>query len=137
MLKRILLLVFLSLPLAAQAELVVVAGAGSQLGELSENEVRQLFTGQTRAIKGERIQTLDLPVNEAARIEFYQKLLNRSPDQMRSYWARMIFTGQGQPPREVSGQREMKLLVGSSANQVGYLPADEVDDSLRVLFRLN
>lgn len=137
MLKRILLLSLLCLPLFAQADVVVVAGVNSPIADLSESEVRQLFTGQTRAIGGQRVQTLDLPSSEAGRTDFYQKLMGRSPDQMRSHWARMIFTGQGQPPREVTSVREMKLLVGTSANQVGYLPADEVDDSVRVLFRLN
>ena len=137
MLKRVFLSLVLLLPLIATAEVVVVVGADSRITNLSEAELRQLFTGQLRAVEGERVQVLDLPQSDSARDDFYQKLLGRGPNQMRSYWARMIFTGQGQPPREVSSVQEMRLLVGSSGNQIGYLPSSEVDDSVRVLFTLN
>jgi len=136
MLKKLGLMLLLCLPLMAHAELVVVTGSQSPVAALSENEVRQLFSGQLRSVGGQRLQPLDLPSNSPHRNNFYRKLMGRSPDQMRAYWTRLIFTGQGQPPREVSSAQELIMLVNSSAEFIGYLPAEEVNANLRVLHRL-
>ncbi|MFN3714385.1 MAG: hypothetical protein ACK4SX_12070 [Alcanivoracaceae bacterium] len=134
--KRWMILILLCLPMLSQAEIVVVTGSQSKLSSLTENEVRQLFSGQLRTLSGQRVQPLDLPNVNRHREEFYRKLLGRSPDQMRAYWTRLIFTGQGQPPREISGAQELSTLVGSSPEYIGYLPASEVSDKVRVLYRL-
>jgi hypothetical protein len=126
----------LILPLAAQAELVVVTSHQSSITTLSENEVRQLFSGQLRAIAGQRVQPLDLPGSDRHREDFYRKLMGRSPDQMRAYWTRLIFTGQGHPPREVASTQELTTLVSGSREFIGYLPASAVTENVRVLYRI-
>lgn len=93
-----LLLLSLPLPLLAQADLVVVTGSNSSITSLTENEVRQLFSGQLKTVAGQRVQPLDLPNSGQHREEFYRKLMGRTPEQMRAYWTRLIFTGQGKPP---------------------------------------
>ena len=132
----IVLLLSLPLPLLANAELVVVTGSNSTINSLTENEVRQLFSGQLKAVAGQKVQPLDLPSGAADRDEFYRKLMGRSPDQMRAYWTRLIFTGQGKPPREVANPQELTTLVGSG-EYIGYLPADAAGSNVRVLYRLN
>jgi hypothetical protein len=47
----------------------------------------------------------------------------------------MIFTGRGMPPREVSSEQEMVMLVGSNRNFVGYLDASLVTPDLKVVYR--
>jgi hypothetical protein len=123
-------------PILSLAELVVVTGQQSRVTTLTENEVRQLFSGQLRMISGQRVQPLDLPNNNKHRDEFYRKLMARTPDQMKAYWTRLIFSGRGQPPREVSGSQELRTLVTSAPEYIGYLPATDVNDQLRVLYRL-
>ena len=136
MLKHYLLTLLLILPTLASAELVIVTGSQSSIASLTDNEARQLFSGQLRNIGGQRIQPLDLPANDANRAHFYRSLTGRSPEQMRAYWTRLIFTGQGQPPREVSGHLELTSLVSSSPEYIGYLPASEVNDRVRVIYRI-
>ena len=136
MLKRLIAALLFTLPMLASAELVVVTSNNATLNSLSENEAKQLFSGQLRQLGGNRVQPLDLPSSNKAREEFYRKLLGRSPEQMRAYWTRLIFTGQGQPPREVSGAQEMTTLLNSSAEFIGYLPAAELTGTMKVLYRL-
>lgn len=135
--KIITSLLLLALPLMAPAELVIVTGNNSAITSLSENEIRQLFSGQLRSVSGQRVQPLDLPGNDQNREQFYRKLMGRSPDQMRAYWTRLIFTGQGQPPREVSSTLELTTLAASSPEYIGYLPASQVNERVRVIYRLN
>ena len=133
--KRLFVVILLScLPLSGMAEIAIVTHADSSISRLSENDARQLFRGQVRAIDGERIQILDLPQSDELRQSFYQKLLGRTPEQMRAHWTRMVFTGQGQLPREAANQREMRLMVSGAPGHIGYLPMSEVDGSMKVLY---
>ena len=134
--KTIVSLLLLLCPLLGNAELVVVTGKNSAVNSLSENEVRQLFSGQLRSLGGQRVQPLDMPNSSKEREAFYQKLLGRTPEQMRAYWTRLIFTGQGQPPREVSSAQELSTLVGSSGDFIGYLPAEAAGENVKVLYRI-
>ena len=133
--KKIMFSLLLMLSTAAQAEPVVVVSASSSLGALTQDEVRQIFNGQTRRVSGISVKPLDLPSRGGARNDFYQQVLGKSAEQMKSYWARMIFTGRGMPPREVSSEQEMVMLVGSNRNFVGYLDALLVTPDLKVVYR--
>ncbi|MDF1629270.1 MAG: hypothetical protein P1U78_05665 [Alcanivoracaceae bacterium] len=129
------IMLLLFLPLLANAELVVVTGSNTEFSTLTETEVRQIFSGQLKTVGGKRVQPLDLPVRSKDRESFYIKLMGRSPEQMRAYWTRLIFTGQGKPPREVSNIQELATLI-NSGDYIGYLQADAVPDNVQVLYRM-
>ena len=133
--KKIMLSLLLMLAAVVHAEPVVVVSAGSELDALTQDEVRQIFNGQTRRVSGVSLKSLDLPASSRDRKAFYQQVLGKSPEQMKSYWARMIFTGRGMPPREVSSYREMVMLLGSNRNFIGYLDASQVTADLKVVYR--
>lgn len=135
--KRYLIIpVFTLLSQLALADLAVVVNSQSPISSLTENEVRQLFTGQIKTLSGLRIEPLDMPSGSAIRNRFYAALMGRSPEQMRAYWTRLIFTGQGKPPQEAVNQDELARLLQQSPTTIGYLPDDQVPADTRVVFRL-
>lgn len=119
----------------ATAGPVVVVSADSEIGALSQGQVRQLFNGQLRKVSGVSVKPLDLPNGDVTRNTFYQEVTGKTAEQMKSYWARMIFTGRGMPPREVSSEREMGILLGGDPAFVGYLEETRVPQGLKVIFR--
>ena len=114
---------------------VVVVSQESAIASLSQNQVRQIFNGQLRRVSGISVKPLDLPNGSASRDAFYQQVTGKSAEQMKSYWARMIFTGRGMPPREVSSERELGMLVGSDPGFIGYVEESRVPAGLRLVFR--
>jgi hypothetical protein len=52
---------------------------------------------------------------------------------MKAYWSKIIFTGRGQPPNEVSSSAEMKKRIGENTAAIGYIELSMVDASVRVL----
>ncbi len=56
--KRIMFSLLLMLASAAQAEPVVVVSASSNLDALTQDEVRQIFNGQTRRVSGISVKPL-------------------------------------------------------------------------------
>ena len=133
--KKWIISLLLTLSATLHAEPVVVVSASSELTALTQDEVRQLFNGLTRGASGVALKPLDLPAKSTERASFYQQVLGKSAEQMKSYWARMIFTGRGMPPREVSSNREMVMLIGSNRNFIGYVDETEVTPQLKVVYR--
>lgn len=131
-------LALLLIPVAAGAEIVVVASPELAVTSLSKDEVRQLFTGRTTRLGGQRVRLLDLPAEHPARERFYQAIVGKTLSQMQSHWARQVFTGHGEPPSGTDGPEEVQARASKSPGYIGYLPADEVnEDALRVLYRVD
>jgi hypothetical protein len=108
MYKRILLSLCLCLDLApamtapvAAAEPVVVMGAGAE--PLTKDQVTQVYLGRSNALK-----PLDLPDSNPLHDEFYKKATARDAAQIKAVWSRIIFTGQGQPPKELPDAAAVK-----------------------------
>ena len=135
--KQCLAALIILLPLQVMAEVVVVVGKDSPISSLSESQLRQLYLEGSGRIGGISVKALDLPEDNRARKDFYQEAVGKTPAQMKSYWARMIFTGRGAPPRIVSGNRAMQVMLDNNPEMVGYLPANQVGDKLKVLRTLD
>ncbi len=135
MLKIPLLLALMFSPLS-QAELVVIAHPSAGVDRLDQGAVKQLFLGKMRKLAGQKVKLLDQVSGSADREQFYTQVTGKSSAQLKSYWSRLIFTGKGKPPEVVGGGAAVKSRVATSAGAVGYVDATQVDDSVKVLFRL-
>jgi hypothetical protein len=68
----------------------------------------------------------------AAKDQFSQQVLKKSPEQVEKYWARMIFTGKAKPPREVK-PGDVKAVVASTPGALSYVDKNQVDGSVKVI----
>lgn len=142
---RLFLAILLALPPAlsikasfAQAEtpIVIVAGAGSAISELSKEQAEQLYLGRASTLRGGTpVSLADLPPGPT-RDRFYAKLTGKNPSQVRAHWSRMVFTGRALPPREVADAEQLRSLLAADPDLIGYLPTTAADDRLKILLRL-
>ncbi|MEX8520466.1 MAG: substrate-binding domain-containing protein [Leptothrix sp. (in: b-proteobacteria)] len=134
--RRCALLVCIALlnPCAARADDIVVIVNKDNPNSIDRAFVERLYTG---AIKGwpdgSPAFVLDLAENDPARALFSTRVLGRSLANMRAIWSQNIFTGKGLPPRVVSPDAEMKRLVATNRNAIGYIRASQLDDSVRAV----
>lgn len=125
-----LLLVLLAGTTAA-AELVVVVSARSPITTLRAEQVADIFLSEaTRFPDGGEVVALDLPIGPL-RDDFYLKVANRSPALMKAYWTKRIFTGRGQPPRELPNSQAVRKLVADNPTLIGYIDRNALDASVR------
>ena len=131
------LLLLASLPAAALAEEVVaVVSAKSAVTALSANQVADIFLGRsTRFPDGTHAVPIDQNEDSPVRDRFYAQFTGKSAAQVKAHWSKIIFTGRGQPPRQVESGREMKRAVADNPNAIGYIDPRLVDSSVRVLAR--
>lgn len=116
------------------ADVVAVVSAKNPVTALSKNQVVDIFLGRTsRFPDGTPAVPIDQVEASAARDEFYASFVGKSPAQLKAYWSKIIFTGRGQPPKEVASSAEVKKLIAGNPNAIGYIEQNMVDDSVKVL----
>ena len=139
MMQRLARLIFFGLlaaapSLAVAEDVVPVVSARSTVTQLNANQVADIFLGKTsRFPDGTVAMPIDLSEESPLRERFYATFANKSPAQLKSHWAKIIFTGRGQPPRQVTGSVEAKRMVTENPNAIAYIDAKDVDKSVRVL----
>jgi len=116
------------------ADVVAVVSSKSTLTELSKNQVVDIFLGRVSHFPdGEQALPIDQAEGSAARDEFYAKFAGKSAAQIKAHWAKIIFTGRGQPPEEVPNSIEVKKSVIKKPHAIGYIDKNMVDGSVKVL----
>ena len=118
----------------ACADVVAVVSAKSAVTTLSRNQVADIFLGRaSRFPNGSPAVPIDQDEGSAARNEFYLDFAGYSPARVKAHWSKIIFTGRGQPPREVRNANEVKKIIAANPNAVGYIEQHAVDERVRVL----
>ncbi len=119
---------------AVAAQVVGVISAKSPVATLSRDQVMDIFLGRTsRFPDGSPAVPIDQAEGSAAREEFYANFAGKSPAQLKAHWSKIIFTGRGHPPREVSGSLEVRKLLVENPGTIGYIERSLLDGRLKVL----
>jgi len=121
----------------AQAELAIIAHKSNANANMDPSDLARIFLGKSGNFpSGDTAVPIDQVDSSPVYSEFYQKVANKTPSQLKAYWSRLIFTGKGQPPRALSSAAEIKELIASNPNLVGYINSNEIDDSIKVLLTI-
>jgi len=117
----------------AQAEVIVI-GNPSVKTTLSQAEVKNLFLGKRLALPdGTKIEVVELAKDSSVREEFHSKFTKKTQSQLNSYWSRLIFTGKGKMPKEVSDSKELINMIASNPEIIGYIDSSEITTDVVVL----
>lgn len=135
-LRTLLFIAASSIALPCFSDVAVIVNK-SVADSMSEADISNLFLGKTKAFpNGSQAVPIDQSPGSAARNTFYSKLTGKDDSQLKAYWSRLIFTGKGQPPKEVGGDTDVVGLVGGNPNMIGYVDAGAVNDTVRVVATL-
>jgi hypothetical protein len=116
------------------ADVVAVVSAASTITSLSNTQVTDIFLGKVNRFPD---GTLAVPIDQVegspARDEFYATFSSKSPAQLKAYWAKIIFTGRGQPPKAASNSLEIRKLLAANPRAISYIERGAVDSTVRIL----
>lgn len=126
----------ITLPMFVKAELVVIVSSKSPVSALTKDQAQKIFMGKINSFPdGSAAVPIDLP-DGPDKEAFYQQVASKGSAQMKAYWAKIGFTGKGQPPREVGSVKEMVQLIGKNPNMVGYVDKASADSSVKAILTL-
>jgi ABC-type phosphate transport system substrate-binding protein len=116
----------------AHAELVIIVHPGGP-DSITRQQVRDIYLNRSSQMPdGQRAVAFELPAGNSMRDDFNELITERSDAWLKSFWARQVLTGKGQPPTEISSASGMKSVVSSTLGAIGYLDSTLVDDSVKV-----
>ena len=119
---------------ACAAELVVIVSSKSPVSSLRADQVADIFLGQIANFPGgAEVVALDQRIGSPERDEFYAKVASKTPPLVKAYWTKMIFTGRGQPPKEVAGSAAIRKMVADNPSLIGYIDKSALDASVKAV----
>ena len=130
-----LLLMGAALSVSAEVNVITQKGVAT---ELSKEQIKKLFFGEKiKLFDGSHIEIRELPEGHPVRAEFYKKVLGKTERQMKSYWAKWVFSGKGMPPQVVSSESDVVRWVssGNKSGRIGYVGKISLPDNVEVLVK--
>jgi ABC-type phosphate transport system substrate-binding protein len=119
---------------AAAADVVAVVSAKNPATTLSKNQVMDIFLGKaSRFPDGSQAVPIDQAEGSAVRDEFYLTFAGKVPSQLKAYWSKVIFTGRGEPPKELANSVDVKKRLIKDPNAIGYIERSVVDASVKIV----
>lgn len=123
-------------PLLAES-LVVIINPQSHLSNLTRSQVINIYMGRQKKLTDKYFALpLDLNNSNKFKKKFYKVLLNKELPEINSYWARLIFSGQGSPPRQMDSYDDIRHTVLNNLGAIGYLPESELTNKLKRVYTL-
>lgn len=125
--KRLISTIFfiysLSIATLSFAEVEVIVHP-SNSAALDKDSIQRIYLGKTRAFPGGgEAVAISLKEGSGPEGEFTKNVLGKSAKQLKAYWAKMVFTGKGTPPRQIDTAEEMVNLISANPNLIGFVPS--------------
>jgi hypothetical protein len=115
----------------AAGDVAVIVNPGLGISSLARNEVSRIYLGKKKTVAGEsvKIAVLKGDVHGA----FLDAYVGRTPSQFASYYKKIIFTGKGRAPASMADDQAMLDFVAGTPGAMGYVNADRVNSSVKVV----
>jgi len=120
----------------AQAGTVVIVNPANPDASISKKVAKKIFMGKASSTGSAEVVPVDQDEGAAARNDFYKKAAKKSPEKMKSYWSKMIFSGRAQPPKVVSGDAAVVEWVKQNKNAIGYVDSGAANSAVKIVLEL-
>jgi len=120
----------------ATAEIAIIVHPNNN-NALDVKTAARIFTGKLKTFPGGE-SAVPIAQNDDSNTtkEFNKKVLKKSGSQLKAYWSKLVFTGKGTPPKKVGSDNEVIDLISVNPNFIGYVSADSVVESVKVIAKL-
>ncbi|RJE77522.1 phosphate ABC transporter substrate-binding protein [Pseudoalteromonas citrea] len=131
--KKLMCLLLLTTASSAYAAVSVIVHP-SNGSSFESSTIKRIFTGKEKSFSnGNKVIPISQEAGSAVTDEFNDKVLNKSSAQLKAYWSKLIFTGKGTPPKEVSNDAEVLKMISANPDTIGFVSSDAVTDQVKVI----
>ena len=133
LLQSLTLCFFLGSSIASYAEQVVIVHP-SNTSSISATDIQRLYLAKLKKFSnGSAADAVNQEEGSAIRINFDSTVVGKNEAQMKSYWAKLVFTGKEVPLKQAGSDQEVIDLVSSNPSNIGYIDASNVTDAVKVV----
>jgi hypothetical protein len=118
-----------------QNHLAIIVNRSNPLDNIPYVELQKVFLGERdRWTNGRRVTTVMRERGSPEREFVLNALYGMAERDFERHWLQIQFTGEVQsPPKILNSPEGMKRFVFNVSGAIGYLRADELDDSVKVI----
>lgn len=114
--------------------IVVITSASSTENAIPRSTLRAMFGMRLHKWNdGTPVKVYVFRDEVAEHVLFSKEVLQVFPHQLRQAWDRLVFSGLGQYPEQVSSSQEMLSKVAATPGAIGYVQSSEVNQYVRIL----
>ena len=118
---------------AGAQDVVLVANKSVKFSEITNSDLRAIFMGtKTRFADGSHAVPVTLKGGPAHEV-FLKHHVGEDPEEFRSQWRKLVFTGQGAMPRAFDSESALIEYVAATPGAVGYVSRVSSQDRVKVL----
>jgi ABC-type phosphate transport system substrate-binding protein len=123
---------------SAAGEVDIVVNKTNAVSDLTVADAKKIFLcDKTTWPSGKRISVLMLSQGQQERSVVLSELYKMSEADYAKYFLQAAFTGKvSAPPKEVSSAAQAKQYIDANPGAIGYLKKEDVDDSVKVVLKL-
>jgi hypothetical protein len=119
------------------AELAIIGHIDYNNGLLNAYNVKKIFLGERQSFPdGQKARPVNHAVGSPDRKEFFDSVLAMGEPSHKRHWTRMISTGKGTSPAELSSYEDVLKWVAENPDSIAYIDARMVNDSVKVLLTI-
>jgi len=111
-------------------DIVVIVNPAAK--PVSKEQIADVYLGRSA-----ELTPIDQTVGSSIYVQFYKKATGRDAAQIKAIWSRILFTGRGQPPKQLPDSAAVKKSVAANPNAVGYIEKSAVDATVKVALPLD
>ena len=102
-------------------DVVVIAHPDVPFDSLSQKDLKNIFLGKKRHWNSDLV-VVPVTLGEGQAHEgFLAHFIGMTPLRFSNFWKRMILTGQGKPPRQITQETAAQRFVSRTPGAIGYL----------------
>ena len=130
---RIVAGLILASSIARAGDVKIIANSSVQAASISTGELKSVFLEEKNSLgDGTHVEPVlqkDGPVHDA----FLHEYLDKTDDDLRTYYRALVFTGRGSMPKEVSSDADVVAYVTRTRGAIGYIDVETEADGVRTL----
>lgn len=117
----------------SNAELAVIVHPDNS-NTITEEQLKRIFLGKLKNFEdGSRALVFNQKAETSIRVIFDEKVIKRTPSQMKAYWAKEVFSGKASAPIELASDAEVIDAVTSTPGAIGYIDIKNLKSGLKVI----
>ncbi len=114
-------------------EVAVVVNQEVEIKPLDQGDLRDFFLGKRSLIVDVQQADIVIQDNDEKQDRFVKQFVGITSAQFRTYWKKMVFTGQGKAPTIRANDKEVVEYIKSHRDAVGYIDTSSPHEGVRVL----
>jgi len=134
LMKKVLGVALVMGSMSSYADVSVIVNT-TNANEITQKDISRIFLGKKKDFaNGDKAVPIAMKEGSDTQNQFNADVLGKNPTQIKAYWSQLVFTGQAKPPQEYTSE-EIKKIVSTNPNVIGYIDTKDVDSSVRVVLQ--